>query len=84
MGRRAQTIITTRSLGADEKGHGTMQTIEVRLAQGKETKGTFRYETDDPNAAVSTLYIRKSAFAGGSVPKAIVLKIEADDQERSP
>ena len=61
-----------------------MQTLTVRLVQGKETKGTYRYETADPNAIVSTLYIRKSAFAGGSVPKAIVLKIEAEDQERLP
>jgi hypothetical protein len=61
-----------------------MQTLEVRLVQGKETKGTYRYETADPNAVVSTLYIRKSAFAGGSVPEAIVLKIEADDHGQSP
>lgn len=58
-----------------------MQTIEVHLTQGKETKGTFRYETDEPDAEVTALYIRKIAFTDGSAPKAIILTIESDDPE---
>lgn len=56
-----------------------MTTIEVRLTQGKETKGTYRFEAEDPKAVVTTLYIRKSAFDGGPVPNAIVLRIDTDE-----
>jgi hypothetical protein len=55
-----------------------MQSFEVRLVQGKETKGTYRYENDEADAAITTLYIRKGAFAGGSAPRAIRLVVEED------
>jgi hypothetical protein len=49
--------------------------IEVTLAIGKETKGTYRYENAEPDAAVSTLYVRKSAIEG-KPPPAIRLIVE--------
>ena len=42
--------------------------IEVTLTLGKETKGTYRYENVEPDAAVSTLYVRKSAVEGKPPP----------------
>ena len=50
--------------------------IEVTLAIGKETKGTYRYENVEPDAAVSTLYVRKSAIEG-KPPSRIRLVVEA-------
>lgn len=54
-----------------------METIEIRLRAEKETPGTQRYEADDPNAPVRFIYLKKAAFAGGDVPKAIKLTIVA-------
>ncbi len=53
-----------------------MQPIEVQLKLGKETKGTYRYETDDDGAVITTLYVRKSAFEGDKAPKSIRLIVE--------
>ncbi len=48
--------------------------ISIRMEQDKETKGTYRYAAVDENAAVSTVYISKSAFPGGA-PKAIEVTV---------
>jgi hypothetical protein len=53
-----------------------MKPLEIQLVQGKETKGTYRYESPDPNAMITTLYIRKDAFAGKPAPQAIRLVVE--------
>jgi hypothetical protein len=42
----------------------------------RETKNTYRFETDDEDAAINPLYIQKSAF-GGDAPESIVVSISA-------
>jgi hypothetical protein len=54
-----------------------MQPIEITLTLGKETKGTYRFETDEPEAPVSTVYVRKSAFPESKPPAKIRLILEA-------
>ena len=49
--------------------------IEIKLAIGKKTKGTYRYEAE-PDAAITTLYVRKSAFDGENPPQTIRLVVE--------
>jgi hypothetical protein len=49
--------------------------IEITLKLGKETKGTYRYETDEAEAAVSSLYVRKSSIEG-KPPSVIRLVVE--------
>lgn len=58
-----------------------MKPIEIELIQGKETKGTYRYESGDPNAAITTLYIRKEAFSQGAAPRTIRLVVEEANVE---
>jgi len=57
-----------------------MKPIEIKLTIGKETKGTYRYETAEPDAVVSTLYVRKSAVGEGKPPQAIRLVVEAAEE----
>ncbi len=52
-----------------------MKPITVTLEKSKETKGTYRFDSPDPNAAVTNIYVRKNAFDGGTVPKRIVLTV---------
>lgn len=52
-----------------------MKPITVILEKGKETKGTYRFDSSDPNAPITSVYVRKSAFDGGTVPKRIVLSV---------
>jgi hypothetical protein len=54
-----------------------MQPIHVTLALGKETKGTYRFENNDSEAAISTVYVRKDAFKGEKPPQSIRLLVEA-------
>ena len=57
-----------------------MKPISVTSEQSKETKGTCRFDSADPNAAITSVYVRKSAFDGGAVPKRIVLTLaEAEE-----
>lgn len=49
-----------------------MKPITVTLEKGKETKGTYRFDSSNPDAPITSLDIRKSAF-DGPVPKRIVL-----------
>jgi hypothetical protein len=53
-----------------------MQSFEIELIQGKETKGTYRYESAAADAVITTLYIRKEAFPGGHPPRAIRVLVE--------
>jgi len=58
-----------------------VKTITVTLEKSRETKGTYRFDSPDPNAAITSLYVRKSAFDGAAVPKRIVLSVaEAEAQ----
>jgi hypothetical protein len=49
--------------------------ITVTLEKSKETKGTYRFDSPNPDAAITSVYIRKSAFEGGAVPERIVLTV---------
>ena len=46
----------------------------------KETKGTYCFDSADPDAPVANLYVRKSAFGGGPAPRRITLVIEEDEK----
>lgn len=52
-----------------------MKPISVTLEKSKETKGTYRFDSSDPNAAITSVYVRKGAFDGAPVPKRIVLTV---------
>ncbi len=57
-----------------------MKPITVTFEQTKETKGTYRFDSPNPDAPITSVYVRKSAFGGGSVPKRIVLTVaEAEE-----
>ncbi len=49
-------------------------TISIRMEQDKETKGTYRYATQEEGAVVRTVYISKLAFPDGA-PKSIEVTI---------
>jgi very-short-patch-repair endonuclease len=53
-----------------------MEPINETLHLRKETKGTFVFESDDPNAAITTLYVRKDVFANRAAPAKISLTVE--------
>ena len=57
-----------------------MQPIVVELTKGKETRGTHRYESEDTaDVPITTLYIKKTAFADGQVPHSVRLTVEPLD-----
>ncbi|HLH76787.1 MAG TPA: hypothetical protein VKV28_08280 [Candidatus Binataceae bacterium] len=56
-----------------------MKPITVVLDKGKETKGTYRFDSPDPNAPITSVYVRKTAFEGGAVPERIVLTAASAD-----
>ena len=58
-----------------------MKRVVVILEQVKETKGTYRFDSPDPDAAVANVYVRKSAFGDAPAPRRITLVIE--DAEKS-
>ncbi len=55
-----------------------MKPISVTLEKSKETKGTYRFDSADPNAPITSVYVRKSAFDSGAVPKRIVLTVQQE------
>lgn len=57
-----------------------MKPITVTLEKGKETKGTYRFDSPDPNAPITSLYVRKSAFADSAVPARVVLTVAEQEQ----
>jgi hypothetical protein len=61
-----------------------MERVMVTLEQVKETKGTFRFDNPDPEAAVANVYFRKSAFEGGPAPRRITLTIEEAAKAAAP
>lgn len=52
--------------------------IVIQMQHSRSTKGTEVYATDDPNALVQTIYLRKSAIEN-TTPKAITLTISSID-----
>lgn len=52
-----------------------MKPITIVLEKSKETKGTYRFDSPDPNAPITSVYVRKSAFDGGAVPTRIALTV---------
>ena len=52
-----------------------LKPITVTLEKSKETKGTYRFDAPNPDAAITSVYVRKSAFAGATVPARIVLSV---------
>lgn len=48
--------------------------ITVEMTLSKQTKGTFVYSADDDDAAVTTVYVRKSGFTSDP-PDEITLTI---------
>ncbi len=55
-----------------------MKPITVTLEKSKETKGTYRFDSPDPNAPITSIYVRKTAFDGGAVPKRVVLTLQEE------
>jgi hypothetical protein len=53
----------------------------MTLDKGKETKGTYRFDAPDPNAAIASVYVGKTAFEGGSAPERIVPTVAAADSD---
>lgn len=54
-----------------------MEKKSVKMNQAKETKGTFVYEAQvKTGAIITTVYISKSAFVGGTAPLELTLTIE--------
>ena len=52
-----------------------MNPITVTLEKSKETKGTYRFDSPDPNAPITSIYVRKTAFDAGKVPSQITLTV---------
>ena len=52
-----------------------MKPITVTLDKSKETKGTYRFDSAKADAPITSLYVKKSAFDSGAVPKRIVLTV---------
>jgi hypothetical protein len=52
----------------------TAKAITTKLTLERETKGTFVFTSDDEDAAVTTLYVRKSAM--DEAPDSITLTIK--------
>ena len=61
-----------------------MKRVVVTLEQVKETKGTFRFDSPDPEAVVANVYVRKSAFEDGHAPRRITLTIEEAAKSATP
>ncbi|MBV8053839.1 MAG: hypothetical protein JO071_01210 [Deltaproteobacteria bacterium] len=52
-----------------------MKPITITLEKSKETKGTYRFDSSNPDVPITSIYVKKSAFQGAEVPKRIVLTV---------
>lgn len=50
--------------------------VKVSLTFTKETPGTYRFDNDDRDAVITSLYVRKAAFPNGA-PTTVTLTVEA-------
>lgn len=48
--------------------------VSITLERTRETKRTYRFETADEDAHVTSLYVRKSAF-NGTVPESVTVTV---------
>ncbi len=55
--------------------------IKVGLVFTRATKRTYRYDADEENPPVTTLYVQQTAFPGGP-PHTITVTVEALDTSR--
>ena len=53
------------------------QTLSLELKFDRSTKGTHVFTSEEENAPIPTLYIRKSGFENGTVPETVTVTIEA-------
>lgn len=53
-----------------------MEKQEVVFNTSEPKKHSVRFKTKDPEAAISDVYIRRSAFGSGDIPKVIKITIE--------
>jgi hypothetical protein len=49
--------------------------MKIKMKLGRDTKGTFVYKNEDEDAAIPSLYIKKSAIKKGDAPKEITVEI---------
>lgn len=49
--------------------------MKIKMKLGRDTKGTFVYKNDDEDAAIPSLYIKKSAIKKGDAPETINVEI---------
>jgi len=52
-----------------------LKPITITLEKSKETKGTYRFDSSNPDVPITSIYVKKSAFQGAEVPKRIVLTV---------
>jgi len=57
-----------------------MKTIQLTLKKVKDTKGTFVFGDDNPDAPIPSVYIKKSAFPEGC-PQTLKVTLEAGENE---
>jgi hypothetical protein len=51
-------------------------TIKLQMSKVKETKGTVVYGNQDEGAAITSVYIMKSAFTDGNYPEKVTLEVK--------
>lgn len=49
--------------------------LTVALSFSKETPGTYRFDATDPDAPITSLYVRKSGMPDGA-PKSITITVQ--------
>jgi len=49
--------------------------VTVSLLHTKETKNTYRFDSPEDDCPIPSLYVRKSAFKGGTVPESITVVV---------
>ena len=55
-----------------------MTNIQVKMKLAKETKGTFVFHAESEQAAIPTLYIKKSAFPKQEAPSNVTITLEVE------
>lgn len=60
----------TKKAASKSKSNG----ISVPLDLTRETKNTFRFDSDDEDAVITSLYVKKSAFPKGA-PESITVTV---------
>lgn len=63
---------TTGSKKQTAKANGGGAGLTVAMHLDRETKGTFLYASDDPNAAVTSMYVRKTGLPNGAYQNIVV------------